>query len=74
MNSLGQFTPVIDHHRLFVVSQNPRGQWVAREGTGLIGGVFRSRRDAVRFALFETGSPESVFVVAGGAAPAGGRH
>jgi len=74
MNHPMHVTPVIDRHRLFVVSQNSRGHWVAREGTGLIGGVFRSRRDAVRFALFETGSPESVFVVAGGAASAGAWH
>jgi len=74
MNHLTQFTPVIDRHRLFVVSQNPRGQWVAREGSGRIGGIFRSRRDAVRFALFETGRPESVFVLAGGPTSAVSRH
>lgn len=67
MNNLPRFTPVIDRHRRFLVWQTPRGQWVAREGTGLIGGVFRSQREAVRFALFETGSPESVVVIAGGA-------
>jgi hypothetical protein len=36
-------------------------------GTGLIEGIFLSQRDAVRFALFETGSPDSVTVIAGGA-------
>jgi hypothetical protein len=69
MNNLIRFTSVIDRHRRFVVWQNPRGQWVAREGSGLIGGVFRSQGDAVRFALFETGSPDSVVVIAGGARP-----
>ena len=52
--------------RQFTVSQNARGQWVAREGAGLIEGVFRSQRDAVRFALYEIGRPEAVAVVAGG--------
>jgi hypothetical protein len=66
MNHLACFRPVIDHRR-FVVSQNSQGHWIAREGTGLIEGVFRSQRDAVRFALFESGSPESVVVIAGGA-------
>lgn len=69
MNNLSRFHPVIDRHRRFVVWQNPRGQWVAREGAGLTGGVFRSQRDAVRFALFETGNPKSVVVIAGGARP-----
>jgi hypothetical protein len=61
------FTPAMNRHRRFSVWQNPRGQWVAREGAGLIGGVFRSQRDALRFALFETGNPQSVVVLAGGA-------
>jgi len=66
MNPVVRFTPVGDRHRYFTVSQDPRGSWIAREGTGLIEGVFRSQRDAVRFALFETGRPESVVVIAGG--------
>jgi hypothetical protein len=37
----------------FDIAQNPRGYWVAKDDGGLIGGVFRSRKDAVRFALFE---------------------
>ena len=68
MNHPARFTPVIDRCRGFVVSQNPRGQWVAREAAGLTEGVFRNQRDAVRFAQFEAGSPESVIVFAGGAA------
>jgi hypothetical protein len=67
MNQSVHFTPAMARHRRFVVWQNPRGQWVAREGAGLIGGVFRSQRDAVRFALFETGSPDFVVVIGGGA-------
>lgn len=39
------------HH--FVITENSRGYWVAADEEGLIGGVFRSRKDALRFALFE---------------------
>jgi hypothetical protein len=49
--------------RSFVVAQNERGQWVARESRGLIEGVFLTRRDAIRFALFETGSRSAAVVV-----------
>ena len=42
------FTP---HH--FEVSENGRGYWVAEDKEGLIGGVFRTQKDALRFALFE---------------------
>jgi hypothetical protein len=39
------------HH--FEVSENGRGYWVAEDKEGLIGGVFRTQKDALRFALFE---------------------
>ena len=55
--------------RAFVVAQNERGQWVARERRGLIEGVFLTRRDAIRFALFETGSRSSAVVVDDAASP-----
>lgn len=74
MSHPARFTPVIDRCRGFVVSQNPRGQWVAREAAGLTEGVFHNQRDAVRFAQFESGSPESVIVFAGGAARARSAH
>ena len=63
MTPLGRRT----HHaegRRFIVTQNEHGYWVASETRGLIEGVFISRRDAIRFALFEGGS-RSV-VIAGG--------
>ena len=37
----------------FEVSENGRGYWVAQDKDGLTGGVLRTRRDALRFALFE---------------------
>ena len=39
------------HH--FEIVRNARGFWVAQDREGLIGGVFRTEKDAVRFALFE---------------------
>jgi hypothetical protein len=39
------------HH--FEIAQNRRGYWVAKDKEGLIGGVFRTQKDALRFALFE---------------------
>jgi hypothetical protein len=42
------FTP---HH--FEITEDERGYWVAKDKEGLVGGVFRSRKDALRFALFE---------------------
>jgi hypothetical protein len=35
------------------IAQNKWGYWVAKDDRGLIGGVFRSRKDALHFALFE---------------------
>lgn len=40
---------------------NSRGQWVAREQNGLFGGLFVSRAQAVKYALFENGHhPETI--------------
>ena len=37
----------------FEILQDELGYWVAREKEGLIGGIFRTQKDALRFALFE---------------------
>lgn len=39
------------HH--FEIVENGRSYWVAKDKEGLIGGVFRTQKDAFRFALFE---------------------
>jgi hypothetical protein len=49
--------------RTFVVAQNDHGKWVARERRGLIEGVFFTQREAIRFALFETGSRAAAVVI-----------
>ena len=38
----------------FVIAQNARGRWVARERDGLIEGIFLSQREAISFALLKT--------------------
>ena len=43
------------------IGRNSRGQWVAQEQNGLFGGLFVSRAQAVKYALFENGHhPETV--------------
>ena len=50
----------------FLVGKNSRGQWIARELDGLYGGLFVSRANAIRYALFENGHrPEAIIIVAG---------
>jgi hypothetical protein len=51
MSSFAPAAVLALHH--FEVSENGRGYWVAKDREGLIGGVFRTQKDALRFALFE---------------------
>jgi len=51
MSSFAPATVLTLHH--FEVRENGRGYWVAKDKEGLIGGVFRTQKDALRFALFE---------------------
>ena len=37
------------------IGRNRRGQWVAQEQNGLYGGLFVSRGQAIKYALFENG-------------------
>ncbi len=47
------------------VGRNGRGQWVAQEQNGLYGGLFVSRAQAVKYALFENGHhPETIVELA----------
>ena len=51
---MSSFTPapVLSTHH-FEVSETDRGYWVAQDKEGLVGEVFRTRNDDLRFALFE---------------------
>lgn len=43
------------------IGRNHRGQWVAQEQNGLYGGLFVSRVQAIKYALFENGQhPETI--------------
>jgi hypothetical protein len=39
----------------FDIKRNRRGYWIVRDRSGLSGGTFLTRKDALRFALFESG-------------------
>jgi hypothetical protein len=43
----------------FEIARDKYGHWVARDRDGLVGGVFRRREDAIRFALFEADGDSS---------------
>jgi hypothetical protein len=51
MSSFAPRLALTPHH--FEITQNARGYWEAKDKEGLIGGVFRTQKDALRFALFE---------------------
>jgi hypothetical protein len=43
------------------IGRNSRGQWIALEQNGLYGGLFVSRAQAIKYALFENGQhPETI--------------
>src|SRR5262249_5444189 len=51
---------------LFRIGKNRRGQWVVQDQSGLCGGLFVSRAEAVKFAMFENGNrPRAVIMVPG---------
>jgi hypothetical protein len=51
---------------LFRVGKNSRGNWVVQDQTGLCGGMFVNRAEAVKFAMFENGNrPQAVIMVPG---------
>jgi hypothetical protein len=50
----------------WLVGRNMDGEWVVRDQTGLHGGIFVDRAEAIRFAMFETGRrPRAVVMVSG---------
>lgn len=58
---MNRFEPPSCGSALVLIGQNSRGQWVAQEQSGLFGGLFKHRVDAVRYALFENGQhPEAI--------------
>ena len=63
---MNHFEPPLCGSALVLIGQNSCGQWVAQEQSGLFGGLFKSRVDALRYALFENGHhPEAIIETAG---------
>jgi hypothetical protein len=51
---------------LFLVGKDSQGHWVARDQSGLCGGIFVGRAEALKFAIAENGNrPQAVVVVPG---------
>ena len=49
------------------IGRNRRGQWIAQEQNGLYGGLFVSRAQALKYALFENGHhPETIIELSRG--------
>jgi hypothetical protein len=51
---------------LFRIGRNSHGNWVVQDQSGLCGGMFVNRTEAVKFAMFENGNrPQAVIMVPG---------
>jgi hypothetical protein len=56
----------LSSYPLFRIGRNSRGNWVVQDQSGLRGGLFVDRAEALRFALFENGRrPQAVVMVPG---------
>jgi len=51
---------------LFLIGRNSCGNWVVTDQSGLCGGMFVNRTEALKFAMFENGNrPQAVIMVPG---------
>ena len=51
---------------LFLIGKDHHGNWVVQDQTGLCGGLFVDRAEALKFAMFENGNrPQAVIMVPG---------
>jgi hypothetical protein len=63
---MGQGNPIHSPLRsLCMVGKDSRGNWVVQGPQGQYGRLFFSRAEALRFAMFENGSPHAVVMVPG---------
>ena len=72
MSSFAPQAVLTQHH--FEIAENARGYWVAKDKEGLIGGVFRTQKDALRFALFEVAGNRAYVRVLPRTRPRSERH
>ena len=51
---------------LFLIGKDSHGNWVVQDQSGLCGGLFVDRAEALKFAMFENGNrPQAVIMVPG---------
>jgi hypothetical protein len=51
---------------LFRIGKDSQGHWVVQDETGLCGGLFVDRTQALKFAMFENGNrPQAIVMVPG---------
>lgn len=55
-------TPLVPASHLFLVGRSQAGFWVARDLEGQSEGIFRDKKEAMRFALFEGGHANAVML------------
>lgn len=66
MNNAGSISSNRSRSLLFLIGKNSNGGWVARDQSGLCGGLFVNRAAALKFAMFENGhQPRAVIMVPG---------
>ncbi len=58
--------PSPQHASLYMIGRDRAGRWVVQDQSGLHGGLFINRAEALKFALFENGRrPQAVVMVPG---------
>ena len=63
---MGQANPIHSPLRsLCMIGKDRAGHWVVQGTRGRYGGLFAKRAEALRFAMFENGSPHAVVMVPG---------
>jgi hypothetical protein len=64
---MGQKEPPSSHQAsLYMIGRDSQGHWVVQDQSGLHGGLFINRAQALKFALFENGHrPQAVVMVPG---------
>ena len=55
--------PPSSNPHLVIIGRNSRGDWVAQEQSGLFGGLFVNRAQAMKYALFENGDHPATIVL-----------
>lgn len=66
MNKSEPPSPNSSASSLFMVGRDSHGHWVVQDQSGLCGGLFVGRAEALKFAMFENGHrPQAVIMVPG---------